>query len=89
MHKSLMSFAVILSFALAVNAQSQPPSLKDAYKGCFLVGAALNPAEFTGKDQAADAIIKAQFNTISPENVLKWEVVHPKPGAYDFGPADQ
>jgi len=89
MHKFLNLSAAILSLALTVSAQSQPPSLKDAYKGCFLVGAALNPAEFTGKDQAADAIIKAQFNTISPENVLKWEVVHPKPGAYDFGPADQ
>lgn len=89
MRKLLTWSAAVVFLAFTVNAQSQQPSLKDAYNGCFLVGAALNPAEFTGKDQAADAIIKAQFNTISPENVLKWEVVHPKPGAYDFGPADQ
>ena len=79
-----------LSLVLAVTASAQnQPSLKDAYKGCFLVGAALNPAQFKGQDQAEDAIIKAQFNTISPENVLKWEVVHPKPETYDFTPADQ
>jgi endo-1,4-beta-xylanase len=80
----------LLSLALVVSASAQDqPSLKDAYKGCFMVGAALNPAQFTGQDQAEDAIIKAQFNTISPENVLKWEVVHPQPGTYNFSPADK
>jgi endo-1,4-beta-xylanase len=33
--------------------------------------------------------VKAQFNTISPENVLKWEVVHPRPDAYNFVPSDK
>ena len=88
MHKSLLLALVSLALALPSSAQNQP-TLKDAYQGCFLVGAALNPAQFTGKDQNEDAIIKAQFNTISPENVLKWEVVHPQPGTYDFGPADK
>ena len=64
-------------------------SLKNAYKGCFMVGAALNPAEFTGRDQAEDAIIKEQFNTISPENVLKWESVHPEPDEFNFSLADK
>jgi endo-1,4-beta-xylanase len=54
-----------------------------------MVGAALNPAQFTGQDQSEDAIVKTQFDTISPENVLKWEVVHPQPGTYDFSQADR
>jgi len=78
----------MLALVVHANAQNHP-SLKDAYKGCFMVGAALNPAQFAGQDPAEDAIIKAQFNTISPENVLKWEKVHPEPGAYDFAPADK
>src|SRR5215472_7695729 len=82
-------FAVV-SLSLTINAEAQKqPSLKDAYKSCFMVGAALNPAQFTEQDQAEDAIIKAQFNTISPENVLKWEVVHPRPETYDFSLADK
>ena len=28
----------------------------------------------------ARALVKAQFNAIAPENVLKWEAVHPQPG---------
>ena len=80
--------AVMLAFAINGSAQNQP-SLKDAYKDCFMVGAALNPAEFTEQAPVEDAIIKAQFNTITPENVLKWERIHPQPGTYDFAPADK
>lgn len=79
---------VALGISINTNAQTQP-SLKDSYKGCFLVGAALNPREFTGQDEKSDAIIQAQFNSISPENVLKWEIVHPQPGTYNFSLSDK
>jgi endo-1,4-beta-xylanase len=79
---------VTLALVMSSNAQNQP-SLKDAYKGCFMVGAALNAGEFTGQNQPADAIIKEQFNAVSPENVLKWESLHPQSGVYDFALADK
>jgi endo-1,4-beta-xylanase len=63
---------------------AQTPSLKEVFKGSFLVGAALDPAEFTEADTRGAELIKAQFNTITPENVLKWERVHPQPGSYSF-----
>jgi endo-1,4-beta-xylanase len=87
--RKFLCFAVLL-LGLAVVAKTQTqPSLKDAYKGCFMVGAALAPAQFSGEDAAETQLVKAQFNAISPENVLKWEVVHPKPGVYDFSAADK
>jgi endo-1,4-beta-xylanase len=73
----------------ATHASAQQPALKDAYQGCFLVGAALAPAQFTGEDAKETQLVKAQFSSISPENVLKWEIVHPRPGAYDFSMADK
>jgi endo-1,4-beta-xylanase len=84
-------FAIIMlafGFQTDTNAQQQP-TLKDAYKGCFLVGAALNPAQFSGEDLRESALVKAQFNSISPENVLKWEIVHPQSDTYDFSLADK
>jgi len=66
-----------------------PPALKDAFRNTFLVGAALNSRVFSGADTADARLVEQQFNSISPENVLKWESVHPRPGAYDFGPADR
>ena len=88
MRKFSWLVAVSVAMAIHVDAHSQS-SLKDAYSGCFRVGAALNNAQFSGQDQTSDAIITAQFNTISPENVLKWERVHPEPRRYDFGPSDK
>jgi endo-1,4-beta-xylanase len=63
-------------------------TLKAAYAKHFMVGAALNRAQFTGQDARGAAIVKTQFNTISPENILKWESVHPALGRYDFAGPD-
>jgi endo-1,4-beta-xylanase len=72
-------------FCTRVSAQ---PTLKDAFKGIFRVGAALNPSQFLEENTNSATLIKSQFNTISPENVLKWEPVHPKLGTFNFEPAD-
>jgi len=85
---TMLRWAVLAGFvAIGMAASAQTTSLKDAYQGCFLVGAALNVSEFTG--QKNGALITSQFNSISPENVLKWEIVHPKPDTYDFSLADK
>jgi endo-1,4-beta-xylanase len=81
-------FGVVLGCFLAVNAGAQTV-LKDAFKDDFRIGAALNRGEFDGENFNADAIVTAQFNTISPENVLKWESVHPRAGQFDFSEADR
>ncbi len=80
--------AALVTAAMVAAAQT-PATLKDAYKGDFLVGVAINSAQITGEDARGDALVAEQFNSISPENVLKWEVVHPQPGVYDFKLADQ
>jgi endo-1,4-beta-xylanase len=87
---------LVISHATATTAADQPVTLKDAYH--FLVGTAINRNMATGtagrrtlEQTAKDiALIKEQFNQISPENDLKWQLIHPRPGAngYDFGPAD-
>jgi endo-1,4-beta-xylanase len=64
-------------------------TLKDAFKDDFLIGVAINQKQFDGEDPRGDPIIKAQFNAISPENILKWESLHPEPGRYDFTGPDR
>ncbi len=64
-------------------------TLKGAFAGSFRVGAAVNERQFTGADSVGAALIRRQFNTITPENVLKWENVHPRLGVYDFAAADR
>lgn len=64
-------------------------ALKRAFHGSFLVGAAVNDAQVSGADAKGAALVKRQFNSITPENVLKWEKVHPRPGVYDFTASDR
>jgi endo-1,4-beta-xylanase len=79
--------AALLVTGVAANAQT--PALKDVFKGYFHVGAALNPAQFEERDARGAAIVSTHFNTISPENVLKWQLVHPRPDAYAFDASDR
>ena len=83
-HYSLLACVVLISPI----ANAQQATLKQAYDGCFLVGAALNAAQFTGQDAKEVDIIRSQFSSVSPENVLKWESIHPQPHTYNFGPSD-
>jgi endo-1,4-beta-xylanase len=64
------------------------PRLRDVFRDDFLVGTAVSPRQFLERDSQSTAIVKAQFNAISPENVLKWEVVHPRPNFYSFSASD-
>src|ERR1035441_299877 len=79
----------LLSLLVAGVSHAQPATLKDAFQGIFRIGAAINQSQFEEKDARGDAVIAAQFNTISPENALKWESIHPRLDGYNFDPADQ
>ncbi len=70
-------------------ARSDEPTLKEAFADYFLIGAALNEDQVLGKLPQATTLIKRQFNSLTPENLLKWESVHPEPDRYDFDSADK
>ena len=96
--------AVLLPACRTAQEESQSaPTLRGAYKHYFKVGVAINRAIATGQAGEANnidrsqeqvdkdiALVKTQFNQISPENDLKWALIQPEagPDGYDFGPAD-
>jgi len=91
--------AALFVIGAVAEAADKPGSLKEAFKDYFLVGTAVNRSMVTGgaafrrsaEQTAKDiALINDQFNQISPENDLKWQLIHPREGVdgYDFGPAD-
>jgi endo-1,4-beta-xylanase len=84
----LLSTLYLSSMATAAQVPASA-TLKDTFRGAFVVGAAINGDQISGRDAQGDAIITQQFNSISPENVMKWEVIHPRPDAYDFTLADK
>ena len=81
--------AVVLLCASFTNLMAQEDNLKEVFKDYFLIGASLNRAQIFEKDASGARIVKEQFNTISPENILKWAEVHPAPDRYNFEAADR
>ncbi|MCL5129255.1 endo-1,4-beta-xylanase [Algibacter sp. L4_22] len=71
------------------NTQSKDTSLKDAFKSDFLIGAALNKSQIEEKDTLSINLIEREFNTISPENEMKWEQIHPQKDTFYFDVADK
>jgi endo-1,4-beta-xylanase len=99
-----IGFVMAALLAVVATARSADmPTLKDAYKDHFYVGVAINRTIATSTSVRADnvnrnmdqinkdiVVVTEQFNQISPENDLKWQLIHPREGAdgYNFGPAD-
>jgi len=103
LHSRITLFTALLLASAATVRSPESTTLKGAYKGDFYVGVAIsrtialgqagqvNNAKRTKEEVEKDtAVVKEQFNQISPENDLKWALVQPREGSdgYDFAPAD-
>lgn len=64
-------------------------SLKEALKGKFYIGAALNANQITGKDTQGIKLLREQFNAIVAENCMKSQELHPEENRYNFALSDQ
>ena len=64
-------------------------ALKDVYAKSFLIGSAVNRWQFTDPSNQDVPIIEKHFNTITPENALKWGSLHRQPDSYSFDTADR
>ena len=83
-------FMVIL-YACAAGKKSgvAGASLKETFNGDFLIGTALNTAQIEEKEPNAARLVPQQFSAITPENIMKAEVIHPAWDTYNFDLADK
>jgi len=81
----------LLPYRLGLLTLEQPekPALKEVFKDYFLIGGALNRNLVTGRDENAADIAARHYNTATPENDMKWSNIHPRPGQYNYEPADR
>jgi endo-1,4-beta-xylanase len=83
----ILSARLLLCAAAALAAET--PALKSVAPRGIRIGVAINRTQSDGGDSKAIAIVTRHFDSISPENLLKWEKVHPEADRYDFEPADR
>src|SRR5882672_1011427 len=64
-------------------------SLKETFKNDFLIGTAINARQIEEKDTNAAILIPKQFSAVTPENIMKAEIIHPGWNTYNFDLADK
>lgn len=90
--KSFKLFTIALISVLLVNCgavEQKSPTLKDAFDGKFYIGTALNADQILEEDTGAVRVVKAHFNSITAENIMKSEIIQPIEGEFDFDLADK
>lgn len=92
MNKSILFFSGILLLGNCAQPETYreiPASLQEVYQDAFMVGCALNRIIVSGRDTASKDIVLQQFNTITADNAMKAGPINPRPGVYNFTPADE
>jgi endo-1,4-beta-xylanase len=81
--------AHVAGSAAAANASATGDTLRAAARGSGIrIGTAVDMTALAD-DAAYRQAVGAEFNTVSPENVMKWEAVEPTQGTYNWAPADE
>ncbi|AEV81392.1 endo-1,4-beta-xylanase [Actinoplanes sp. SE50] len=75
--------------ARSVLSALDPGSLRAAARGTGVrIGTAVDMTALAA-DAPYQATVAREFDTVTPENVMKWEAVEPQPGVHDWAAADQ
>ena len=72
-----------------VLAARQTVALKDLVPRGWLIGVAINQRQSDGRDTVAVDLITRQFNSVTPENLLKFQSIHPQPDTFTFDAPDR
>lgn len=83
---------IVIAFVIAgacclSNTAVLAQGLKDAYKDYFTIGVAVNPRNISDQDQMD--LIRANYNSITAENVMKPGEIHPQEGVWNWTEADR
>lgn len=83
----LLFICIVMSYGSIARGEESQKGLKDYYKNNFLIGAAIFPGLFDNPVSAE--LIKTHFSTITPENDMKWALLHPTLNEFKFDRADK
>jgi endo-1,4-beta-xylanase len=82
--------ALLALSAVSCNGRTNSePTLKEALKGKFHIGTALNLNQIQGRDTASNEIVVSQFDAIVAENCMKSMYLQPVEGEFFFDDADK
>jgi len=83
---TIFLFLCYMLFSCTPSHESEK-GLKEYYNENYLIGTALYPEDFG--DPESNSLVMQEFNSITPENDMKWERIHPTWEEYTFDRADK
>jgi endo-1,4-beta-xylanase len=84
----VVTVGVLLGGGVLLDAAQDRPALKDVFKDAFKVGVAVGAGVVSGKDAASRDLVLRHYNSVTIENAMKAQPLNPKPGFWNWGPAD-
>lgn len=90
LHLGKIIYAIFFSslFTYGTTSDQDQNSLKELFKSKFKIGVALNKNQIRKKKQEENELIKKEFSSLTAENIMKWEEIHPKKDKYNFKISD-
>ena len=73
-------FLLFFAYLPLVMCSQKPDNLKDKFANYFLIGATINQEDYQiiDKDNKVLKIVSEDFNSVTPENSMKWMHSHPE-----------
>jgi endo-1,4-beta-xylanase len=79
---------LLLGGGVMLDAAQDRAALKDVFKDAFKMGVAVGGGVVSGKDAASRDLVLRHYNSVTIENAMKAQPLNPKPGFWNWGPAD-
>ena len=95
MNKKYLFSSLIIIMLIASSCQKKvedvvkPEGLRDVFKSNFLIGTALNGNQILENDSIQNVLIAKEFNSVTPENVMKSLLIHPQKDTFNFDLPDK
>lgn len=88
--KPIISIVVITAILLvSFIKSSEKETLRETFKNHFYIGTAVNGWQLSGRDDKGLELIKTQFSSITAENGMKFQSIHPEPEKFNFEFSDK
>lgn len=88
MNRVWIGICLFANSVITLAAEPTELSLKAAFDRAFKMGCAVSASVVSGRDAASQERVVREFNSITAENEMKAEVLNPRPGVWNFAPAD-
>lgn len=83
------AMGVLLLSTCFAGSKAKTATLRDALKGKFLIGVAVNVPQVNGVNPVESEAIGREFSTIVAENCMKPQPIHPRENEYNWTDADK